>query len=169
MTDAPDYLRELDGALRHDPLSRPSGFEVPRRPLRDMQENALPELVEIVKACLLVPNGSTRKGAAYSLAQIGEASAVPALKERLGQEEAQGNREAIEAAIKVLEAMPRESGSSEEKRRKAVENAYFGRPLDSDEASPYSIQGTTPASSARNRSGCAVVIALIAGGLWLLV
>ena len=161
MTDAPDYLRELNSALRSNPTPE---IDIPDRPLWEMQgDDDRPSLLDVVKACLTVPNGMTRKGAAYALGQIGDPDAIPALEKRLLEESTKGNQEAIEAALKVLREMPLSTGSSEEERRKGLENAYFGRPLKSEVTSPYA------ATPNPQKSGCSVVVAVFLVGLLLIV
>lgn len=155
MTDAPDYLKEAEAAIRRDPLSHLGDVVIPPQSFSELQNENRDELLRILTAALSVPNGTIRKSAAFALGQVGDERVLNVLVEARETETARGNIEAIDAAIAVLESMSLSSGSTEAERRKAVENSYFGRPLGSSSPSPYS-QTSTPKTS-----GCFSILLMI--------
>ncbi len=129
MDDPRNYIAEVEAAVRHDPLSVPPGIQIPPFPFTDCADDAArEEVLNVLAAVLDVPNGGTRKTAAFALAQFGDPRPLKLLADRRSKETTRGNIEAINAAITVLRTMPHGVGSSELERRQAVANAYSGEP-----------------------------------------
>ena len=66
MEDAPDYLREVEGALRNDPMSTPPGTPVPERKFSDIADGEqVDALLGLLIAALTLRLGrrAARRGA----------------------------------------------------------------------------------------------------------
>ncbi|MET0396648.1 MAG: hypothetical protein ABW277_07485 [Longimicrobiaceae bacterium] len=154
MDEPRNYIAEVESAVRRDPLSTPAGIKVPAFPfLNPADDAAREEVLSVLVAALEVPNGGTRKTAAFALAQLGDPRPLGVLQARRSDETGRGNIEALDAAISVLHAMPHGSGSTEFERRQAVADVYWGRPLKArispgnEDAEPPGTGGTSAALS----------------------
>jgi len=136
--DAPDYLADAERYFRSDPFVAASGIQMSEATFADLIERGeLDHVRSILIAGLSVPSYA-QKAAAFALGQLGDPRAMPALEESRAEGPPMGQLEALNAALLTLREMPRDAGSTDGERRKAVENAYHGRPLRSQAESPTS-------------------------------
>lgn len=157
MTEPRDYLSELESMLRDDHMSHVEA-QLPSAPLSSLaSEDGIDRLFGILVQAAQVPNGMTRKLAAYGFGQAGDSRAIQILYQCRNAESARGSIEAIDASIKVLHAMPSSKGSTQLERRRAIENAYYNRPLDWQPSAE-------PAQPAQAQSSGACFIATAASG-----
>jgi hypothetical protein len=97
------------------------------KPLEDMLMENKPLVISRLIHFLHGGSVMERKYAAFSLGQIGDVAQVNELQNALSQETVRGVREAIAAALTALVFARDANGSTEEGRRKAIQEAYDGK------------------------------------------
>jgi hypothetical protein len=128
--EARDFLAEAERILlKPDAMQQAAGVPVTRIPLRELLNVEVTEAANALAALLQGPNGGYRKTAALAFGQLGfdDQQILNLLETQKVNEKAQGNIDAIEAAIAALQLIPRRTKSSDLDRRRAVENLYEGR------------------------------------------
>jgi hypothetical protein len=131
--EARDYIAEAERILLNpDPMLQSAGVHATLQPLRDMMQTDMPQAAAALAALLRGPNGGHRKTAAFAFAQLGfdDDIVINALEIQKANENARGNIEALDAAIKTLRLIPWHTDASEIDRKRAVTNLYEGRRWD---------------------------------------
>lgn len=165
--DAPDYLADAERHLREDPFAAAVGLKMPAESFATLRSTQrTDEVLSVLLSALGVPSYS-RKAAAFALGQLGDPRAIPALERHRASERSRGDVEATSAALAVLREMPANEESTEADRRKAVENAYHGRPLRSHAESPTRHLRARPSTHPSRQSDSATTAQnRLQGGLW---
>ncbi len=110
-----DFLKQAEGMLN------------PPKPFSMLVEENRPLVLSSLANFLTVGGTYERKYAAFSLGQIGDASAIAELEKCLIRESVQGVREAIGASIAALKIVPSNNGYTDLDRRMVIEDVYNGR------------------------------------------
>lgn len=115
-----DYLREATSTIFQDKISLTELLEVE-------PDRVIGNLLRALNYEQGLSSTMIRKGAAYSLGQIGEAAVLEKLRERYEIELAPGVKDALLASMTAIKLAPADAGHSQLERRQIIQDVYEGR------------------------------------------